>query len=89
ELGIDPRVTVLGHIQRGGSPTARDRETASRMGYEAVKVLAEGTGNQIIGIQNGLLADMEMEKALAMTKSFQMDRYQILEALTNSCGPDF
>lgn len=89
ELGIDPRVTVLGHIQRGGSPTARDRETASRMGYEAVKVLAEGTGNQIIGIQNGLLADMEMEEALAMTKSFQMDRYQILEALTNSCGPDF
>ena len=89
ELGIDPRVTVLGHIQRGGSPTARDRETASRMGYEAVKVLAEGTGNQIIGIRNGLLADMEMEEALAMTKSFQMDRYQILEALTNSCGPDF
>ena len=89
ELGIDPRVTVLGHIQRGGSPTARDRETASRMGYEAVKVLAEGTGNQIIGIQNGLLTDIEMEEALAMTKPFQMDRYQILEALTNSCGPDF
>ena len=89
ELGIDPRVTVLGHIQRGGSPTARDRETASRMGYEAVKVLAEGTGNQIIGIQNGLLTDIEMEEALAMTKPFQMDRYQILEALTNSCGPYF
>ena len=89
EVGIDPRVTVLGHIQRGGSPTARDRETASRMGYEAVKVLAEGTGNQIIGIQNGLLTDIEMEEALAMTKPFQMDRYQILEALTNSCGPDF
>ncbi|MCI9461710.1 MAG: 6-phosphofructokinase [Oscillibacter sp.] len=86
---LDPRVTVLGHIQRGGSPTARDRETASRMGYEAVKVLAEGTGNQIIGIQNGLLTDIEMEEALAMTKPFQMDRYQILEALTNSCGPDF
>ena len=39
EVGIDPRVTVRGHIQRGGSPTARDRETASRMGYEAVQVL--------------------------------------------------
>ena len=89
ELGIDPRVTVLGHIQRGGSPTARDRETASRMGYEAVKVLAEGAGNSVIGIQNGCLADMDMEEALATTKTFQMDRYQILEALTNSCGPDF
>ena len=89
ELGIDPRVTVLGHIQRGGSPTVRDRETASRMGYEAVKVLAEGEGNSIIAIQDGRLADMDMEEALAMTKTFQMDRYQILEALTNSCGPDF
>ena len=89
ELGIDPRVTVLGHIQRGGSPSARDRETASRMGYEAVKVLAEGEGNSIIAIQDGRLADMDMEEALAMTKTFQMDRYQILEALTNSCGPDF
>ena len=89
ELGVDPRVTVLGHIQRGGSPTARDRETASRMGYEAVRALAEGTGNRIIGIQNGRLTDIEMEEALTMTKTFQMDRYQILEALTNSCGPDF
>jgi 6-phosphofructokinase 1 len=59
------------------------------MGYEAVKVLAEGAGNSVIGIQNGCLADMDMEEALATTKTFQMDRYQILEALTNSCGPDF
>ncbi len=89
ELGIDPRVTVLGHIQRGGSPSARDRETASRMGYEAVKVLAEGQGNQIIGIQNGCITDIDMEEALTMTKTFLMDRYQILEALTNSQGGDF
>ena len=82
-------VVAEGHIQRGGSPSARDRETASRMGYEAVKVLAEGEGNQIIGILDGYLRDIEMEEALAMTKKFQMDRYQILEALTNSCGPDF
>ena len=73
----------------GAFATARERETASRMGYEAVKVLAEGEGNQIIGILDGYLRDIEMEEALAMTKKFQMDRYQILEALTNSCGPDF
>lgn len=59
------------------------------MGYEAVKVLAEGDGNRIIGILDGHLQDMDMEEALAMKKTFQMDRYQILEALTNSCGPDF
>lgn len=89
ELGIDPRVTVLGHIQRGGAPSARDRETASRMGFEAVRVLLEGEGNSVIGIQDGHLVDIEMEEALKMTKSFQMDRYKILEALTNNCGPDF
>ena len=88
ELGIDPRVTVLGHIQRGGSPTARDRETASRMGYRAVMALVEGKDNCIIATQNGKIVDIEMEEALQMKKNFQMDRYQILEALTNSKGPD-
>ena len=84
EVGIDPRVTVLGHIQRGGSPSARDRETASRMGYAAVQALAEGKGNRIIAIQDGRIVDLDMEAALAMTKAFDMDRYAVLEALTNS-----
>ena len=84
EVGIDPRVTVLGHIQRGGSPTARDRETASRMGYEAVNALMEGKGNRIIATQDGRIVDLDMEAALAMTKAFDMERYSVLEALTNS-----
>ena len=84
ETGIDPRVTVLGHIQRGGSPSARDRETASRMGYEAVISLAEGRGNRIIATQDGRIVDLDMEAALAMTKQFDMERYAVLEALTNS-----
>ena len=46
-IGISPRVTVLGHIQRGGAPNARDRETATRMGYFAVRAFAEGRGNKI------------------------------------------
>ena len=83
EIGIDPRVTVLGHIQRGGSPSARDRETASRMGYEAVKVLAENRGNRIIATQDGRIVDLDMEEALQMTKTFDMERYQVLEAMTN------
>ena len=86
ELGIDPRVTVLGHIQRGGSPTARDRETASRLGYEAVQSLAEGRGNRIICTQDGKVVDLDMEEALAMTKVFEMERYRVLEATTTGAG---
>lgn len=83
-MGIDPRVTVLGHIQRGGSPTARDRETASRMGYEAVQCLLAGKGNRVIGTSEGHIVDMDMEEALAMTKPFQMERYDVLDSLTQS-----
>lgn len=86
ELGIDPRVTVLGHIQRGGSPSARDRETASRMGYEAVQSLVEGRGNRIICTQDGKVVDLDMEEALAMTKVFDMERYRVLEATTTGAG---
>ena len=86
EIGIDPRVTVLGHIQRGGSPSARDRETASRMGYMAVKAISEKVGNCVIATQEGRMVVLEMEDALAMKKEFSMDRYNILEALTNNYG---
>ena len=82
EIGMDPRVTVLGHIQRGGSPTARDRETASRMGYRAVMSLMEGRGNRVVVTQDGRVTDMDMEEALQMVKPFPMERYQILESLT-------
>ena len=82
EVGIDPRVTVLGHIQRGGSPSARDRETASRMGYRAVMSLMEGRGNRVVVTQDGSITDMDMEEALQMVKSFPMERYQILESLS-------
>lgn len=84
ELGMEPRVTVLGHIQRGGIPTSRDRETASRMGYHAVLAMMEGKGNRVIAIQDGHIMDWEMEEALAMVKPFDMDRYQVLEAMAVS-----
>ena len=86
EVGIDPRVTVLGHIQRGGAPSVQDRETASRMGYGAVQAIAENRGNCVVATQEGHMVILEMEAALKMTKKFEMDRYQILEALTNNCG---
>ena len=81
EIGIDPRVTVLGHIQRGGSPNARDRETATRMGYYAVKAFAEGRYNCIIGTQEGGIVEIPIEEALTMERHLQMDRYRIMEAM--------
>ncbi|MDE7245659.1 MAG: 6-phosphofructokinase [Oscillospiraceae bacterium] len=85
-IGLDPRVTVLGHIQRGGAPTRQDRETASCMGYTAVKAIVEHRGNCVVVTQEGNITTLEMEEALAMKKEFDMSRYQILEALTNNCG---
>ncbi|MBQ8995267.1 MAG: 6-phosphofructokinase [Oscillospiraceae bacterium] len=81
EVGIDPRVTVLGHIQRGGAPNARDRETATRMGYYAVKAFAENRGNCIIGTQEGGIVEIPIEEALKMERHLQMDRYRIMEAM--------
>ena len=80
-LGIEPRVTVLGHIQRGGSPTGRDRETATRMGYYAVKAFVEGNENSIIATQKGSIVAIPIEKALTMKKHLQMARYEIMEVM--------
>ena len=85
-VGIDPRVTVLGHIQRGGAPTGPDRETASRMGYAAVNALADGRINRIIGTDEGHLVELPIEEALAITKEIQMERYYVLESLNSAEG---
>ena len=83
EIGMEPRVTVLGHIQRGGAPNARDRETATRMGYAAVNALADGRLNRIIGTQQGEIVDIPIEEALQMKKKLQMVRYDVLETMGN------
>ena len=86
-LGIEPRITVLGHIQRGGSPTARDRETATRMGYHAVTALARGMESCIIATQEGSIVEIPIEDALSLKKSLQMDRYTIMETMQYTGGP--
>ncbi len=80
-IGISPRVTVLGHIQRGGSPNGRDRETATRMGYYAATALAEGRYNCIICTQEGGIVEIPIEEALTMKKKLQMERYRIMEIM--------
>ena len=80
-LGITPTITVIGHIQRGGSPTGRDRETATRMGYHAVMALLEGRPNCVIATQEGGIVEIPIEEALKMEKHLQMDRYKIMEIM--------
>ena len=81
-LGLDPRVTVLGHIQRGGAPTGRDRETATRMGYHAVRAFAEGRSGSVICTQEGSIKEIPIEEALEMKKSLPMIRYEIMQAIS-------
>ncbi len=82
ELALDTRVTILGHIQRGGSPSARDRVTAASMGYEAVKVLWEGKTNRVIRSVSGKFDDIDIVEALNMKKGLDEEQYEVLEAMT-------
>ena len=79
---LDPRVTVLGHIQRGGSPTGRDRVNATKMGYMAVELLLKNKTNRIICIRDGDYIDVDIEEALAMKKSIQQMEVDVLSAMT-------
>lgn len=77
ETGLDTRVTILGHIQRGGSPSARDRVMANRMGIHAVKVLMEGKMNRVICLKDGKVDDIDIEEGLKMKKKLDSDLLQI------------
>jgi 6-phosphofructokinase 1 len=79
--GIDTRVTTLGHIQRGGSPLVRDRVTASRMGYRAVRLLADGVYNRIICMNGEKCVDYDIEEALQIAKGLDEDACTMQDAL--------
>jgi 6-phosphofructokinase 1 len=79
---LDPRVTILGHIQRGGSPTARDRVAATKMGYLAVELLVQGKTNRIVCTHDGGFTDIDMDEGLATKKSMQMMEVEVLSAMT-------
>ena len=79
--GLDPRVTVLGHVQRGGSPSARDRMEATYMGYNAVELLAQGKTNRVVAMQKGAYVDYDINDALAMKKGIDERVYTVLRAL--------
>ena len=82
--GMDPRVTILGHIQRGGMPTARDRVTASRMGEVAVKALVDDKKNRVITMFKSEMQEIDIEEALAMKKDLQASMLEAAYVLTQS-----
>ena len=80
--GIETRATILGHMQRGGSPTCKDRVYASIMGAYAVDLLLEGKTKRVVGYRNGEYVDFDINEALAMTKSIPEYQYEIARALS-------
>ena len=81
-IDLDPRVTVLGHIQRGGTPTGRDRVNATKMGYLAVELLLAGKTNRIVCTHEGGYTDVDIDEALNMKKSMQEMEVAVLGAMT-------
>ena len=79
--GIETRATILGHMQRGGRPTCKDRYYASMMGAYATDILLEGKTNRVIGIQHGDIIDVDIDEALAMKKTIDEYQYEISRTL--------
>lgn len=79
KTGVESRATVLGHIQRGGSPTLRDRVVASEMGYYAVELLEKGIGNRVVVTKDGKVTDYDILEALSMKKSVDMNLLKIAQ----------
>ncbi len=82
ETGVESRATILGHVQRGGSPTARDRIMASQMGSRAVDLLTQGIGNRVVGIRDNKIVDFDIFEALKMTKTINMKDYELAHEIS-------
>ncbi len=82
ETGVETRATVLGHVQRGGHPTVRDRVTASLMGHKAVELLKAGIGNRVLAINKDEIVDYDIFEALNMKKSLNIEEYKIAHEIS-------
>ncbi len=82
ETGVETRATILGHVQRGGHPTVRDRVTASLMGYKAVELLKEGIGNRVLAINKDEIVNYDIFEALNMKKSLNIEEYKIAHEIS-------
>ena len=80
--GVESRATILGHVQRGGRPTVRDRVMASEMGHAAVQLLKEGIGNRVIAFRNDHIVDLDIYEALQMKKEFDIQAYNMANEIS-------
>ncbi|NPV42836.1 ATP-dependent 6-phosphofructokinase [Koleobacter methoxysyntrophicus] len=80
--GFETRVTVLGHIQRGGTPTAMDRILASRLGAKAVDLLIQGERNKMVGIKGKDIVAIDLDKVLSEKKEFDFNIYELANTLS-------
>ena len=80
--GIETRATILGHVQRGGAPTVRDRVAASQLAAKAVELLAQGIGNRVVGFKSDEIVDYDIQEALSMTKPFPDELYDLANKLS-------
>ena len=78
----DTRVTILGHIQRGGSPTAQDRILASRLGAAAIDALLEEQRSIMVGVQNDKIVYVPFNKAIKHSKTVNMHKLDVLKTLS-------
>lgn len=81
-VNINTRVTVIGHLQRGGSPSAFDRNLGSRMGYHAVKILMAGASSRVIGMKGNQIFDMDIDEALRLEKEIDGSIYELANILS-------
>lgn len=82
KTGIDTRVTILGYIQRGGTPTSYDRIMASEMGNKAIELLKEGKSGRVLGIKCNQIIDMDISEALEIKKEFNAEMYNTARILS-------
>lgn len=82
ETNLSIRATVLGHQQRGGSPSMRDRVLGAQFGYHAVNLLKKDVGNHVIGIAKEKIVDYDINEALAMPRKFRKDLYKLANVIS-------
>lgn len=82
QTGVESRATVIGHVQRGGKPTAHDRVVASRMGSYAVELLRNGQGNRVVAMKKGKIVDYDIQEALAMRKEVNLELVRIANEIS-------
>lgn len=80
--GIESRATILGHVQRGGAPTVRDRVVATKLGYYGVELLSQGIGNRVVVMKDGKVVNYDILEALSMKKTIDMDLYKIAHEIS-------